>query len=265
MDIKKACRSNKPIMKASRHLQLGVAGGRISPTHADQSPSPSAANVRREIDMLKQRLDRRNIKVSKVAEAWVNFVARFFFWFFVICLFFFIIFPLNRFFFRSSYELSRNLLHNRLIGYFEQYVEYDPVFTQPELGNPWVTDSPEMWEQEKLAWVINLTFFSSSFQSWKFVVLWWFYFLVKKYRSGGSSGGLLACRNYFKIPLDVNSSYDFLTRNSVAKISSEHFFFFNSRIKQSRIFRILFEKNIKCQIFLSDWEKSSKKSITLDF
>lgn len=41
----------------------------------------------------------------------------------------------------------------RLIGYFEQYMEYDPFFTQPELTNPWVTDNPEMWEQEKLAYV----------------------------------------------------------------------------------------------------------------
>lgn len=38
-----------------------------------------------------------------------------------------------------------------LIGYFEQYMEYDPFFTQPELTNPWISDSPEMWEQEKLA------------------------------------------------------------------------------------------------------------------
>lgn len=43
-----------------------------------------------------------------------------------------------------------------LIGYFEQYMEYDPFFTQPELTNPWISDSPEMWEQEKLAYVINI-------------------------------------------------------------------------------------------------------------
>lgn len=39
------------------------------------------------------------------------------------------------------------------IGYFEQYMEYDPFFTQPEFMNPWISDSPEMWEQEKLACV----------------------------------------------------------------------------------------------------------------
>ncbi|XP_015118882.1 regulator of G-protein signaling 7 isoform X2 [Diachasma alloeum] len=103
----KACRTNKPMVKASKHLQLGVAGGRISPTHADADITPSSESIQREIDMLKQRLDRRNIKVSKVAEA--------------------------------------------LIGYFEQYVEYDPLFTQPEFSNPWISDSTELWEQEKIA------------------------------------------------------------------------------------------------------------------
>lgn len=39
----------------------------------------------------------------------------------------------------------------RCIGYFEQYVEYDPFFTAPELPNPWTSDSPEFWEQEKTA------------------------------------------------------------------------------------------------------------------
>ncbi|XP_063992649.1 regulator of G-protein signaling 7 isoform X1 [Diachasmimorpha longicaudata] len=107
LDIKKACRTNKPMVKGSKHLQLGVAGGRISPTHADADITASSESIQREIDMLKQRLDRRNIKVSKVAEA--------------------------------------------LIGYFEQYVEYDPLFTQPEFSNPWISDSTELWEQEKIA------------------------------------------------------------------------------------------------------------------
>ncbi|XP_020707592.2 regulator of G-protein signaling 7 isoform X4 [Athalia rosae] len=106
-DIKKACRSNKPMIKASKHLQLGVGGGRISPTPTDSDLSSPNETLQKEITMLKQRLDRRNIKVSKVAEA--------------------------------------------LISYFEQYAEYDPFFTQPEFTNPWVSDNPEMWEQEKLA------------------------------------------------------------------------------------------------------------------
>lgn len=72
LDIKKACRSNnKPIKKSSKHLQIGIACGRISPTHAGDVDliSPSTEALQKKIDTLKQRLDRRNIKVSKVAEA----------------------------------------------------------------------------------------------------------------------------------------------------------------------------------------------------
>lgn len=68
MDIKKACRTKKPI-KASKHSQLGVAGGRISPTHTDMPINRSTEAMKKEIDILRQRLDRRNIKISKVAEA----------------------------------------------------------------------------------------------------------------------------------------------------------------------------------------------------
>ncbi|XP_066587727.1 regulator of G-protein signaling 7 [Prorops nasuta] len=106
LDIKKACRNNKPILRPSKHSQLGVAGGRISPQNESKTKS-TVESLRKEIDILKKRLDRRNIKLSKVAEA--------------------------------------------LIGYFEQYTEYDPFFVQPELTNPWITDNPEMWEQDKFA------------------------------------------------------------------------------------------------------------------
>ncbi|KAG7208741.1 hypothetical protein KM043_014937 [Ampulex compressa] len=106
LDIKKACRSHKPIIKPSKHLQLGVAGGRISP-HSESYIMSSLEVLQKEVEMLKDRLDRPNIKVSKVAEA--------------------------------------------LIGFFEQYTEYDPFFTQPELTNPWISDSPELWEQERFA------------------------------------------------------------------------------------------------------------------
>jgi regulator of G-protein signaling len=40
---------------------------------------------------------------------------------------------------------------DRCIGYYEQYAEYDPFFTPPELPNPWITDNLEFWEQEKIA------------------------------------------------------------------------------------------------------------------
>ncbi|XP_034933717.1 regulator of G-protein signaling 7 isoform X2 [Chelonus insularis] len=113
LDIKKACRNNKSNVKASKHLQIGVDCGRISPTHTNvQDTNPSIEALRKEIDLLQQRLDRRNIKLSKVAEA--------------------------------------------LIGYFEQYIEYDPLFTQPEFSNPWISDSPELWEQDKLAKEISV-------------------------------------------------------------------------------------------------------------
>ncbi|XP_050454068.1 regulator of G-protein signaling 7 isoform X1 [Cataglyphis hispanica] len=106
LDIKKACRSYKSVVQPSKHLQLGIAGGKISPS-TESNATSSIEFLQRQIETLKDRLDRTVIKVSKVAEA--------------------------------------------LIGYFEQYMEYDPFFTQPELTNPWISDSPEMWEQEKLA------------------------------------------------------------------------------------------------------------------
>lgn len=39
----------------------------------------------------------------------------------------------------------------RYITYFEQYLEYDCFFVAPEYPNPWISDSPELWEQEKQA------------------------------------------------------------------------------------------------------------------
>lgn len=42
--------------------------------------------------------------------------------------------------------------------YCEQYVEYDPFFTQPEYPNPWLTDSVELWDQEIIPWVIKIIF-----------------------------------------------------------------------------------------------------------
>ncbi|XP_031846367.1 regulator of G-protein signaling 7 [Nomia melanderi] len=56
---------------------------------------------------------------------------------------------LNNILDRPNTKVSK--VSEALIGYFEQYVEYDPFFTQPEFTNPWISDNPEMWEQEKLA------------------------------------------------------------------------------------------------------------------
>ncbi|XP_026330074.1 regulator of G-protein signaling 7, partial [Hyposmocoma kahamanoa] len=62
--------------------------------------------ARRQLGMLRARLERRNIRVSKVAEMF--------------------------------------------IAYCEQYAEYDAFLTPPEWPNPWVSDTTELWEQEKL-------------------------------------------------------------------------------------------------------------------
>lgn len=35
--------------------------------------------------------------------------------------------------------------------FFEQYFEYDPFFVAPEFPNPWISDTPELWEQERQA------------------------------------------------------------------------------------------------------------------
>lgn len=72
LDIKKACRSHKSVVQPSKHLHLGLAGGRISPSVETQANSLSVEFLQKEIETLKDRLDRPVIKVSKVAEAYVN-------------------------------------------------------------------------------------------------------------------------------------------------------------------------------------------------
>lgn len=47
----------------------------------------------------------------------------------------------------------------RYINYYEQYCEYDPFFTPTELANPWLTDNPEFWDEEKQAWVTLMSDF----------------------------------------------------------------------------------------------------------
>ncbi|XP_071454864.1 regulator of G-protein signaling 7 [Hetaerina americana] len=78
-----------------------------TPTSSCASDIAAADGLRKDIEGLRHRLDRRNFKVSKVAEAYIS--------------------------------------------YFEQYVEYDPFFTATESPNPWLTDNPDYWEQEKTA------------------------------------------------------------------------------------------------------------------
>lgn len=33
-----------------------------------------------------------------------------------------------------------------LKSYFETYVEYDPMFIQPQPSNPWITDDQTFWQ-----------------------------------------------------------------------------------------------------------------------
>lgn len=35
-----------------------------------------------------------------------------------------------------------------LLSYTEQYIEYDPFITSPELSNPWISDDNSLWELE---------------------------------------------------------------------------------------------------------------------
>lgn len=68
LDIKKACRSYKPLSESRKHLYLGIASSRILPNSESHTP-PSMEVLCKEIETLKARLDRSNTKVSKVSEA----------------------------------------------------------------------------------------------------------------------------------------------------------------------------------------------------
>lgn len=72
IDIKKACRMNKPI-KSAKHMQCAVPGGRISPSVSEADLGNPVESTKKEIETLKSRLDRRNVKVSKVAEQFVGY------------------------------------------------------------------------------------------------------------------------------------------------------------------------------------------------
>ncbi|KAK4288652.1 hypothetical protein Pmani_038329 [Petrolisthes manimaculis] len=72
IDIKKACRMNKPI-KSTKHLQLGLAGGRISPSVSEADLTSPVETLKHDIDLLKTRVDRCNFKVSKAAESFISY------------------------------------------------------------------------------------------------------------------------------------------------------------------------------------------------
>ncbi|KAF5289565.1 hypothetical protein FQA39_LY15012 [Lamprigera yunnana] len=104
VDIKKACRMNKTLRH--KNLQIGT-GSCVSSAVSDSGYKSSLEYYKEQINNLQSRLERTNIKVSKVAESYM--------------------------------------------AYFEQYLEYDCFFVAPEFPNPWISDSPELWEQEKQA------------------------------------------------------------------------------------------------------------------
>ncbi|XP_042874072.1 regulator of G-protein signaling 7-like [Penaeus japonicus] len=72
IDIKKACRMNKPI-KSTKHLALGLAGGRISPSVSEADLLTPMDSIKQDIDLLKTRIDRCNFKVSKAAESFISY------------------------------------------------------------------------------------------------------------------------------------------------------------------------------------------------
>ncbi|CAB3379890.1 Hypothetical predicted protein [Cloeon dipterum] len=124
VDIKKACSMNKPSQQKSLQITkpssgpmfamdnmaaavinaMSVSAAVTTTAHAEPQKDPVAV-VKREIETLRQKIDRRNFKISKVAESYIS--------------------------------------------YYEQYYEYDPFFTPPELPNPWISESLEMWDPEK--------------------------------------------------------------------------------------------------------------------
>lgn len=63
---------HRPI-KSARHLSVAVAGGRISPSVSEVDIQCPAATIQKEIEFLRKKLARTNIKVSKVAESYISF------------------------------------------------------------------------------------------------------------------------------------------------------------------------------------------------
>ncbi|KAM6951903.1 regulator of G-protein signaling 7 isoform 1-T1 [Aplochiton taeniatus] len=48
----------------------------------------------------------------------------------------------------DRHRLKMSKVAESLIGYSEQYQEYDPFFTSPEPSNPWISDDSTAWELE---------------------------------------------------------------------------------------------------------------------
>ncbi|KAH9502596.1 Regulator of G-protein signaling 7 [Bulinus truncatus] len=71
VDIKKACRINRH-PKTSRP-NYAVPGGRISPSVSEADLHTPADTIRHEIDVLRRKLEKRRVKISKVVECYIAY------------------------------------------------------------------------------------------------------------------------------------------------------------------------------------------------
>ncbi|BFZ12476.1 hypothetical protein BsWGS_15515 [Bradybaena similaris] len=71
VDIKKACRMNRH-SKMSRP-NYAVPGGRISPSVSEADLHTPADSMRHEIDVLRRKLEKRRVKISKVVECYIAY------------------------------------------------------------------------------------------------------------------------------------------------------------------------------------------------
>ncbi|TWW68728.1 Regulator of G-protein signaling 6 [Takifugu flavidus] len=145
MDIRKCRRMKNPHRVKKSVYSVAEEGPQSqSPVHtpSHQCRKDTKEDVEKEIFFLNAQLDRHCLKMSKVAESWSIIdpkrspLA-----------------PLLLLMRQSSFELEPlTPLNGRwfgtLISYTEQYIEYDPFVTTPELSNPWLSDDPSLWELE---------------------------------------------------------------------------------------------------------------------
>ncbi|XP_064621614.1 regulator of G-protein signaling 7-like isoform X10 [Lineus longissimus] len=71
VDIKKACKMNKPLKTTKPSYQ--VPGGRISPSVSEADLRNPADSMRKDVEASRQNLERRRVKVSKVAECFISY------------------------------------------------------------------------------------------------------------------------------------------------------------------------------------------------
>lgn len=130
--------------------------------------------------MLKLKLERRTIQISKVAESWVLT--------------------------SGSTKILKLTVFNfcSYISYFEQYREFDYFLAPPDYPNPWTSDNTELWEMK---WVLFFTNKAQYFETKPFhtnLNIFVFVFPAKKYHLRESKSGVLVWGSCWKIPLAEN-------------------------------------------------------------